>query len=410
MKISLRPPMARYLVPLITVFVACVVKLLAANLVGLAFPYFLVVAAIVASALVAGFEAGMIASVLGVAAANFFFVSEGGETFRERLAWAAVFIAEGALVSWMCARVARAHARARSARLKLSESERRFRLVADSLPTPLWASDADGQVTFFNKAWLEFTGRSFSQEIGYGWTEGVHPEDLRQCLETYLSSVDAMIPFKMEYRLRAFDGAYRWISDAGIPRFRSDGTLEGYVGYVHDVTERIKARAASDGLVARLEFLAQRAGCGLFSVDSDGVIVTVGASACALLGCRPEELEGRPWEQVFPAASTQDPQDRRCASDAGVMAKARSGACLADVSAEDVHLGDAGGEDGLEKFTGERLISYVGERGAGPASLLAISFKRLPDGHAQGLVRKALGSEMFRKDGLHLIAGGQSSH
>ena len=96
---------------------------------------------------------------------------------------------------------------------KLRESEERFRNLADTAPVMIWVSGPDKGCTFFNKTWLDFTGRPMGQEIGNGWTEGVHPEDRDRCLAIYSSSFDARRSFQIEYRLRRTDGEFRWILD-----------------------------------------------------------------------------------------------------------------------------------------------------------------------------------------------------
>ncbi len=117
-------------------------------------------------------------------------------------------------------------------------SEERFRLMADAAPVLMWMSGHDALCTFFNRAWLEFRGRSLDQEIGNGWTEGVHPDDLETCLHSYLNAFYARAPFRMEYRLRRNDGEYRWIEDMGVPRFETDGSFAGYIGSGVDIHDR----------------------------------------------------------------------------------------------------------------------------------------------------------------------------
>jgi PAS domain S-box-containing protein len=134
----------------------------------------------------------------------------------------------------------------------LRESEKRFRLVADTAPALIWMSGTDKLCTFFNKGWLEFTGRTLEQEMGEGWASGVHPEDLERCLRIYSGAFDARVDFDMEYRLRRFDGKYRWIVDYGVPRFESDETFCGYVGSCVDITERKLTADSLEELSGRL--------------------------------------------------------------------------------------------------------------------------------------------------------------
>jgi two-component system, chemotaxis family, CheB/CheR fusion protein len=110
--------------------------------------------------------------------------------------------------------------------------------VADNSPSLKWMSDTTGECIWFNRTWLNFTGRSMEEEVGTGWTEGVHPEDFDQCLETYRNAFDRKVEFSMEYRLRHNDGTYRWILDKGTPRYSDDGTFLGYIGSCLDITDR----------------------------------------------------------------------------------------------------------------------------------------------------------------------------
>ena len=125
----------------------------------------------------------------------------------------------------------------------LRENEARFRAMADTAPVMIWMSGPDMLCTFFNKGWLDFTGRSVEQELGNGWAQGVHREDLDRCLKTYINSFDSRHSFTMEYRLRRRDGEYRWVLDNGGPRFASDGTFLGYIGSCVDISEHKQAEA-----------------------------------------------------------------------------------------------------------------------------------------------------------------------
>jgi PAS domain S-box-containing protein len=140
----------------------------------------------------------------------------------------------------------------RLAQEALRESEERFRLVADTAPALIWMSGTDKLCTFFNKGWLDFTGRCIDFELGNGWAEGVHHEDLEWCLDSYVRAFDAREEFRIEFRLRRYDGEYRWIMDIGVPRFNQDGSFAGFIGSGVDVTDRKLAEKALAGVSRRL--------------------------------------------------------------------------------------------------------------------------------------------------------------
>ena len=120
----------------------------------------------------------------------------------------------------------------------IRESEERFRLVANTAPVMIWMSGTDRKCNYFNKPWLDFTGRPLQAELGDGWAEGVHPDDFSRCLRSYTEAFDRRESFELQYRLRRHDGEYRWALDQGVPRFNPDGTFAGYIGSCIDITER----------------------------------------------------------------------------------------------------------------------------------------------------------------------------
>jgi PAS domain S-box-containing protein len=135
------------------------------------------------------------------------------------------------------------------------ESEERFRMLADSAPVMIWVTGTDALCTFVNRPWLEFTGRTMEQQIGNGWSEGIHPADFQPCVDYYTSSFDARRSFTMEYRYKRADGQYRWLVDTGVPRFGSAGEFLGYIGSCVDISERKHNEQTLQHLTARIFML-----------------------------------------------------------------------------------------------------------------------------------------------------------
>lgn len=119
-----------------------------------------------------------------------------------------------------------------------------YRLLVQHSPVMIWRSGLDATCDYFNDTWLAFTGRTLAQEMGDGWAEGVHSDDLERCVAYYRDHFRRREPFEMEYRLRRHDGVYRWIFDRGVPFTDDAGGFAGFIGSCVDVDERRKAQDA----------------------------------------------------------------------------------------------------------------------------------------------------------------------
>ena len=175
----------------------------------------------------------------------------------------------------------------------LRESEERFRLMADTAPALIWMSGIDKLCTYFNKPWLDFTGRSMDSELGNGWVEGVHAEDLRRCVDTYTQAFDRREEFRMEYRLRRHDGEYRWVLDIGVPRFDQDCSFVGYIGIAVDVTDRRLVEETLRESKAQFLDLAEQSRTTQWEVDPQGLFIYVSHVSQASWGYCPDEVVGR---------------------------------------------------------------------------------------------------------------------
>lgn len=137
--------------------------------------------------------------------------------------------------------------------LALDRAEWHFRSIVDSGLALIWTSDVTGKCDYFNKPWLKFTGRKLEEELGDGWTEGVHPEDYERCVSTYRNAFAAREVFRMEYRIRSASGEYRWLEDLGVPRRDESGTFVGYVGHCIDVNAKKTAEQTVGEKIDELE-------------------------------------------------------------------------------------------------------------------------------------------------------------
>jgi len=143
--------------------------------------------------------------------------------------------------------------RGRQAEGALRASEERHRLVVDRAPVMIWTARPNTTLDFLNHTCVEFTGKPIEQLLSNGWLDVVHPDDLDNCVNAYTPAIEARAPFIMEYRARRADGAYRWLLATGVPKYKPDGSYDGYVGCDIDITERKHAEETDRASKAALE-------------------------------------------------------------------------------------------------------------------------------------------------------------
>ncbi len=184
----------------------------------------------------------------------------------------------------------------KKAEKKIRESEERFRTMADEAPVMIWMSDTDAMFIYFNRPWLEFTGRTLEQESGNGWTEGIHPDDFDRCLQTCQSAFAARKSFRMEYRLRRHDGSWCWMLDHGVPRFLPDGTFEGFIGSCINIHDRVEAEA-------KLKRLFNSGMLGVTEWSLEGGIYSANDTFLKMIGYSREEMNRKEidWASLTPA-------------------------------------------------------------------------------------------------------------
>ena len=181
----------------------------------------------------------------------------------------------------------------------MSDGESRFRIIADNAPVLIWTAGLDNRCEFFNKVWLQFTGRSMEQEVGNGWAECVHSEDLQYCLNTYQAAFDAQQEFTMEYRLRRFDGEYRWLLDKGVPRYDEQGVFLGYIGSCFDITERKQLNDQLRISESMKKAVLESSLDAIITIDMLGNICRFNQAASRMFGYTIGDVLGKPMHELF---------------------------------------------------------------------------------------------------------------
>jgi len=198
----------------------------------------------------------------------------------------------------------------------LRDSEARFRVMADSAPSPVWVTSVDGDIEFVNEAFAEYAGRPRETLVGEVWMSLLHPGDLAQVVQARAAARQGPEPYSFEARFRHADGRYRWMLANSKPRFDTDGAFQGYVGIAVDLTEQRMAQEALQESEERFRLMAEGAPVMLWLGDEVGGCVYLNRALREFWGVA-EDLNGFTW------AATVLPDDIAPLFDAFEVAMAR---------------------------------------------------------------------------------------
>ncbi|MBW4678548.1 MAG: PAS domain S-box protein [Microcoleus vaginatus WJT46-NPBG5] len=195
-----------------------------------------------------------------------------------------------------------ARASAETALDALKQSEARFRTMADNSPAFIWIAGIDGECTYFNQPWLDFTGHTLEEALSLGWYEGRHPDDVQPCVDAFRVALNRLEGFQMEYRHKRADGEYRWIFDTGVPLYSPDGSFVGYIGSGIDISERKQAEEALRESESRFRRLVESNVIGAIFWDTTGNISDANDAFLQMVGYTQEDLRAGNvnWKDMTP--------------------------------------------------------------------------------------------------------------
>lgn len=138
-----------------------------------------------------------------------------------------------------------------------SLSEEKFRDIVDANPGMIWTTDPEGNCNYISKKWADFTGKNQVGDLDNIWLEALHSDDRKTSFQLFLRSQENQVPYYAEYRLRRFDGEFRWVMDQGDPNYDRRGNFLGFVGMVVDIHDKkMMELKLLDALKSRDEFLS----------------------------------------------------------------------------------------------------------------------------------------------------------
>jgi PAS domain S-box-containing protein len=172
-------------------------------------------------------------------------------------------------------------------------SSDKFRIAIDTIPGLVWTALPDGYVDFLNQRWLDYTGMTLEQAIGWGWQAAISPQDVSRLVDYWKSVLAAGKPGEIEARLRRHDGVDRWFLFRGVPQYDDRGNLIKWYGQTIDIEDRKHAEEELKKQTAHLDELFELAPHAVVLVDANVSVIRVNKEFTRMFGYTQEEVANR---------------------------------------------------------------------------------------------------------------------
>lgn len=183
----------------------------------------------------------------------------------------------------------------------MANGEADFRQVTESLPQLVWTCRADGLCDYLSRQWIEYTGRTEAEQLGYGWLEQLHPEDRERTSRAWQATAARGDRFAVEFRIRRYDGVYRWFRTLAVPLQDASGVVVKWFGSNTDIQDLKEIEAALRQSETRFRKIFEHAAIGIAITDMEGRFQQCNPAYCALLGYSEDELRGLEFaERIHP--------------------------------------------------------------------------------------------------------------
>lgn len=202
--------------------------------------------------------------------------------------------------------------------LKIQENEKKFRLLSDSMPQNIWTADIEGNLNYFNKSVIEYSGMPVEELLEKGWLEMVHPDDRDENVKRWIHSITTGKDFLFEHRFRRHDGKYRWQLSRAIPQKDEDGNIKMWVGTSTDIQDQktfatelekqVKERTKELNLLNEIlqqseeryhSMVEEIQDYAIIYLTKEGIVENWNKGAEKIKGYKAEEIIGKSFENFY---------------------------------------------------------------------------------------------------------------